>query len=64
MKDLLTPLKLLELTYGDTPVEFYEGMPVLHQEINNVSKRWQKFVEENYIPKPKDVDDNDEDIRM
>ena len=49
---LLTPLKLLFLTYGETPKDFYDGFPVLQKEVNNVTKRWQEFVEKNFVLKP------------
>lgn len=51
MNKLLTPLKLLELTYGKD-VSRFNGLDIIIKEINDVSERWNEFVKENFIPKP------------
>lgn len=51
MNKLLTPLKLLELTYGKD-VSRFNGLDIIIKEVNDVSERWQEFVSKNFIPKP------------
>lgn len=51
MNKLLTPLKLLELTYGKD-VSRFNGLDIIIKEVNDVSERWQEFVRKNFIPKP------------
>lgn len=63
MDELLTPKTLFYLTYGDN-IERFNGLDIVQKEVNDVSERWQKFVEENYIPKQRCIEDNDENIRM
>ena len=49
-KEVLSPLKIAELTYGKDASRF-NGLDIIVKEINDVSDRWKQFVEENFIPK-------------
>ncbi len=51
-KEILSPVKIAELTYGKDASRF-NGLDIIVKEINDVSDRWQKFVKENFIPKTK-----------
>lgn len=51
-KEILSPLKIAELTYGKDASRF-NGLDIIVKEINDVSERWEKFVKENFIPKTK-----------
>jgi hypothetical protein len=48
MNDPLTPLKVLELTYGDN---LDDVTPEAVWSLNESSKRWVKFIKENYVIK-------------
>lgn len=52
MNRLLTPLKLFELTYGAKNAERFNGLDIIQKEVNDVTRRWQEFVEKNFVPKP------------
>ena len=51
-KEILSPLKIAELTYGKDASRF-NGLDSIVKEINDVSERWEKFVKENFVPKTK-----------
>jgi len=51
-KEILSPVKIAELTYGKEASRF-NGLDIIVKEINDVSDRWQEFVKENFIPKTK-----------
>ena len=51
-KEILSPLKIAELTYGKDASRF-NGLDIIVKEINDVSERWEKFVKENFVPKTK-----------
>lgn len=51
-KEILSPIKIAELTYGKDASRF-NGLDIIVKEVNDVSERWEKFVKENFIPKTK-----------
>lgn len=55
MNNILTPLKLLELTYGGKvdPLKIIQN-PIL--EVNAVSQRWKDFVENTYNSKVNEIE--------
>jgi len=50
--EVLNPLKINKLTYGDDPSRF-NGLDIIVKEVNDVSERWGNFVKENFVPKTK-----------
>lgn len=49
-KEIFSPSKIAELTYGKDASRF-NGLDIIVKEINDVSERWQEFVKENFVPK-------------
>lgn len=47
---VLSPLKIAELTYGNDASRF-NGLEQVVKELNEVSSRWIKFIQENFVPK-------------
>lgn len=54
MTNDITPLELVKLTYGDNVADF-NGFPQRIKEVNAVSKRWLRFLNDNFELKRKDV---------